>query len=708
MNANLSGSREVGTGVRFPPVYPHPSYQRQAPIEPKQTPVPVPLPGSRNPAPPLVTSDLPQATAPAPPPANGQDQDRHRNQDQDTKPITDDYTKICAAIKDCDKETLRRAIRDNFEKCLVGSDYHLAFLMNVAMHGADKKIVRRNLRAFGSKIVSAGKHELIDWMTQNDVDEVADKIIAKASHTFLDKALVVRLRSIEAGRLVNALARAARLGYNADDIVENEHVIPSLQGIPSQQQQQQYHQQLQQQQAHTKLQMPPQQQYAAPSPGPVDPSSMRCQKCQHLFSEKAAFGYHIRKMICNKPPAAVGPGGTRYVCPHCVQTFSGLSGMQYHLLNKVCGDFGETSKVQIAAIPPQSNTMRPAASSLNPPTKRPAPDMTPTYISSNSSSPAPQHSSMAPGATPTPTQTQTPRTAPPGTQTPGSSQAKPLGMPDAKDMTHLTAQQIESLREELRVAEEHYSLKIRDTNRLGIELAEIHKRQTSLKNTYACRQSTIRKKYGIRLRNRRGREEMEHERVRLGIPKNLTPKTDRADMGTPSRDVHTAKRARIDDDGDAATTTTQDSRQDTPIETVGVTEMGNGLAGSNATAAMEDPTSRLSQAARPRSSQGEHSRPSSPYQQGNYRIEVHVPSPSKRPNVNPDSNATLDPNTNPAAAVVAAAPNGTPGGNTTPSGTSSGKSITAEQLLLQLRGTSGTAADEGDSSSDDTSTDEGE
>ncbi|WQF77486.1 hypothetical protein CDEST_02500 [Colletotrichum destructivum] len=688
MNGNVSGFREVGTSFRSPPTFPHAPRQGQPPFEPKQTPVPVPVPGFRHTAPPLVTSDVPQATTRTPPPplpTNGQDQD------QDTKLFTDDYAKLCAAIKDCDTEALQRAVRDNYEKCLVGSEYHSAFLMNVAMHGADTKIIQRNLRAFGSKIISAGKHELIDWMSQAELDEVADKIIAKASNTFLDKALVVRLRTIEARRLVNTLARAERLGYNADDIVENEHVIPSLQGNPSLQQQQ-HHQQLQQQQVSTQPRMS--MQYAAPSPGHADPSSMRCQKCQHVFSEQAAFGYHIRKQICTKPAAASGSGGDRYVCPHCVQKLGSLTSLQYHMLNKVCGDFGEVRRGQILATQKQSNMIQPTGS-LNPPTKRPAPDMNPTYISSSSSSPAPQHFSVAPAATPT--QTQTPRAAPPSTQTPGSSQDKPLGMPDAKDMTHLTTQQIESLREELRVAEETFKLKILDTNRLGGDSAEVQKKLTSLKNSYACKQSTIRKRYGIRLRNRRGREEMEHERVRLGIHNGLTPRTDRENTDTPSRDVHAAKRARINDNGEA-TTTTQASRQGTPIETVGVTEMGNGLSGSSATAAMEDPTLRLSQAA-PRASQGEHSRPSSSYQQGNYRIEVHVPSPSKGPNTN------LDPNANPAAAS-----NGTPGGKktTTPSGTPSGKTITAEQLLLQLRGTSGAAEDEVDSSSDESSTDEGE
>lgn len=54
------------------------------------------------------------------------------------------------------------------------------------------------------------------------------------SNEFLDKALQRRLKTISARRLVNALAKAERLGYDVQDIVEErensrpEHVIPSI------------------------------------------------------------------------------------------------------------------------------------------------------------------------------------------------------------------------------------------------------------------------------------------------------------------------------------------------------------------------------------------------------------------------------------------------------------------------------------------------
>jgi len=78
-------------------------------------------------------------------------------------------------------------------------------------------------------MVRESKGELIGHFTTADFDEVADLIISKASDSFLDKCLAKRLRTIEAKPLINALAKAERLGYDATDIVEadqHERVIP--------------------------------------------------------------------------------------------------------------------------------------------------------------------------------------------------------------------------------------------------------------------------------------------------------------------------------------------------------------------------------------------------------------------------------------------------------------------------------------------------
>ena len=78
-------------------------------------------------------------------------------------------------------------------------------------------------------MVSESKQELIEHFETVDLDEVADLIISKASDAFLDKCLEKRLLTIEAKPLINALAKAERLGYDSNDIIQDaqhERVIP--------------------------------------------------------------------------------------------------------------------------------------------------------------------------------------------------------------------------------------------------------------------------------------------------------------------------------------------------------------------------------------------------------------------------------------------------------------------------------------------------
>ncbi len=83
---------------------------------------------------------------------------------------------------------------------------------------------------FGNKMVSDCKHEVIRHFGTHDLDDVSDFIVSIASDSFLDKCLEKRLLTIEAKPLINALARAERLGYEQNDIIDfknqHEQVIP--------------------------------------------------------------------------------------------------------------------------------------------------------------------------------------------------------------------------------------------------------------------------------------------------------------------------------------------------------------------------------------------------------------------------------------------------------------------------------------------------
>lgn len=98
------------------------------------------------------------------------------------------------------------------------------------MHHSTPSVQTRAVHDFGKNLVANCKTELIGHFSARDIDDVAELILAKASNAFLDKALEMRLATIDAKPLLNALAKAERLGYDAQDLVEvshGEHVIPN-------------------------------------------------------------------------------------------------------------------------------------------------------------------------------------------------------------------------------------------------------------------------------------------------------------------------------------------------------------------------------------------------------------------------------------------------------------------------------------------------
>lgn len=93
--------------------------------------------------------------------------------------------------------------------------------------------MRRAIRDFGQNMVIGAKNEIASHLRPEDLDEIAAMILERCSDSFLDKALEQRLKTIDARSLINALARAERLGYEKGDILEGqpegqpERVVPA-------------------------------------------------------------------------------------------------------------------------------------------------------------------------------------------------------------------------------------------------------------------------------------------------------------------------------------------------------------------------------------------------------------------------------------------------------------------------------------------------
>lgn len=111
-------------------------------------------------------------------------------------------------------------------------------------------------------------------------------------------------------------------------------------------------------------------------------------------------------------------------------------------------------------------------------------------------------------------------TSPPGVSSPADPYA------------HLTPERRAQMEAELKQAENAYSGRFREAEAIA-DPVEAKTRIDSLKNSYNTKQSMIRKKYGVRLRERRTRAQIEEERQRMGLKGIHTVSSSAA--GTPSK-----------------------------------------------------------------------------------------------------------------------------------------------------------------------------
>jgi hypothetical protein len=156
--------------------------------------------------------------------------------------------------------------------------------LNAAIHHAVPAVTTRAVRDFGAKMVADCKEELIKHFTTKDLNDTADLIISKAGNLFLDKCLEKRLMTIEAKPLINALARAERLGYEPSDIVDDDKPQPAAG----------YHQAFT---ASAASQLPP------PTTGPNSSGPLlQCLRCYRTFIHKSAYEHVCDPGACVAQP----------------------------------------------------------------------------------------------------------------------------------------------------------------------------------------------------------------------------------------------------------------------------------------------------------------------------------------------------------------------------------------------------------------------
>ncbi|KAI0176390.1 hypothetical protein GGR52DRAFT_540770 [Hypoxylon sp. FL1284] len=498
--------------------------------------------------------------------------------------FVDDLSRLTHAMQQSLPAAARRVVRDNWEKCLLGSEFHHAFILNAVIHHSSGTIIRRSIKDFGAKMVPEAKREIFDHLSTSDLDEITDSILEKASDKLLDKALEKRLATIDARSLIDYLARAERLGYEDSGVVDERRGFnPAPAPLPF----------------DPTPQPPPVPMEPVPRPMPREPVHiLQCPLCWRKFDREPAYIYHVQKQVCTKEPP--NNEGFAFSCQYCGSGFITKVGRDYHIINNVCGDHGT------AGPTPQAPTN----------------GASPITVSSGNNSPVvqPPSSTVLRSSENLPASTPVARrvsTAP----TPASKDHNPYA--------HLNPSTLEKLNEELRQAELHYTARFKETEMIEDPAARQAKRD-GYQNSFSTKQSIIRKKYGVRLRNRRTRAEIDSERQRMGWP----PSSPGQSEGPPS-----AKRQRTDDGSSHTGLQIPKTNDAAPrMNTVSVSDMKTGLGGSNSTAATADPTLQHPPAPpQPTTSQQQQQQqPSaaapnslSSLQRQGYRVSSHLPQPSQ-------------------------------------------------------------------------------
>jgi hypothetical protein len=114
---------------------------------------------------------------------------------------------LSKALSTVSNEAARIVTRQHWRKCLIGTDKDQSFLVRAILKHSTPHVYERAIEDYGDKFLEAADDE------------------------FLDQALELRLPSIDADKLVALLARAKRLGYDEQDVVdEEEDVVPAQNG----------------------------------------------------------------------------------------------------------------------------------------------------------------------------------------------------------------------------------------------------------------------------------------------------------------------------------------------------------------------------------------------------------------------------------------------------------------------------------------------
>lgn len=217
-----------------------------------------------------------------------------------------DLVKLNALLTTVSTAVAQRAVRQHASKCLLGSTKDEAFFAETVLSRASDRAV--------AMVVEATQQRLLD--------------VAKAHQkSFLDRALEIRVATIESKKLAMYLARAQRLGFEEQDEIDGEDAMPVLRPGEA-----------------TPQGQPPvfRPQWAPPPPPagfmynpnlPMPEMDLSqggfkvCPSCGATFKQAAGLRYHIEREVCKKPGTPMGP--VMATCEACGKEFRSPGGYHY-------------------------------------------------------------------------------------------------------------------------------------------------------------------------------------------------------------------------------------------------------------------------------------------------------------------------------------------------------------------------------------------
>ncbi|KAJ4164259.1 hypothetical protein LMH87_005940 [Akanthomyces muscarius] len=474
-----------------------------------------------------------------------------------------------------DAAVLRQAVRELWELTLVGSEYHSSFLCSTMFHRAPPATLSRTVEQHGARLVKHSASQIAKHLKMAELDMIAPLLLPKLSPAFLDKALALRLESIQGQQLVNALGRAERLGYDVRDVVtgnasgppRQEKVIPTANPIPV-----------------PSTSMLPRASQAPQQPGPGSPSVdlpsdqdiMRlgiafCECCNRPCGGLKALLTHRRSGLCGTLPVPLEKLNKEF-CLFCGQQFTTVGGMTYHSRNHVCGRYAEEHADALWKLFTDADQLWKYRQATGEGSSQAYTSSRGVWNSQNSTAATAAAASR---------------------KTPAARPSSPQQLPSSKDpYGHLSPNSRQAFDTAMSIVEHKFAEEMKKAMKLPADAqrAEIAR----VKNLFNNKQSMTRKKFGIRLRERRSRAEIEDERTRMLSSRSGTPASTgkRAFSEVEGTPYSTGNRATSEVRGTSMSTGEHDStsRQGSPKRIL-LSEMGNGAPGSPRIADLTDPTS---------------------------------------------------------------------------------------------------------------------